>query len=839
MTQRVLGPTGSPRRRWSLLVGLTIAISLGLFYVAGAQAVHSETPDLFELEGDATADLVSTKVGVLQSSISAGDLSANVCQSVTDTIAAPPFQAIIDFEKINVTASANGNFGGSCPSPNVKKTYTIQRAQAGTTAASHSGSADVTKLVAGSTGDGAGDDWSNLFPSGTSVNPSNFDGKTFVNDKIGTDADATYFTGGGSKDRNDVSQWQWTLNDQSPDKNDIVNAFASAYHIGSRHLLYFGADRYQVGGDAQMAFWFLAGETCLAGQPLPGGGTCPNTNPGKFVNPATGAVATHTIGDILAVVNFNNGGAIGLAGVYRWNGTEPESVIQGNNADCTTIGAGDDFCTVSNKSLLTFDPTGWHNLYKGKLGGSDVNYYQTSAFIEGGIDLSAIAGAATCFPTFVAETRSSSGPDTGLSLDSQLKDLAFGQFQQCGSTLQTTPKQSDGTTNIPSDGVSLGSNGQVQVKDSAALTVSGISTWSGTMKFFLCGPIANNATCGSGGLQIGSDIAVDQGTTSPIVSAAAILTSAANNTTGAPGRYCFRGEFDSNTTGVPDQTDSSANECFYVKPVKPTLDTDAGDGPVDFGQAITDTATLSGTVPRPAANGSNATYPSIFNVGQTPVQAAAGGTITFFLYGPDSCTTLATNFPAAGIARGVSGNGTYPKTGPPDNQAAVSFVPAAPGKYTWKATYGGDNPNTLASDDHNTNCDDTDEDVVVSQIPTVTSTRQWVVPQDKAKIDTNPTGGTLAGNVTFKLFDTSANCTANGDTVGQGGLLYKSGALPISGAGPQFATTSNTAAVTTNTTVYWRVTYVSTNQAQLGSSSVCTEQTTVSFAGNDASITVP
>ena len=40
MTERVLGPTGSPRRRWTLLLPLVAVIALGLFYIAGAQAVH-------------------------------------------------------------------------------------------------------------------------------------------------------------------------------------------------------------------------------------------------------------------------------------------------------------------------------------------------------------------------------------------------------------------------------------------------------------------------------------------------------------------------------------------------------------------------------------------------------------------------------------------------------------------------------------------------------------------------------------------------------------------------------------------------------------------------------
>ena len=57
----------------------------------------------------------------------------------------------------------------------------------------------------------------------------------------------------------------------------------------------------------------------------------------------------------------------------------------------------------------------------------------------GGINLSHIPGAGDCFPSFLAETRSSAGPSTGLSLQAQLKDIAFGKFQQCGVSIKITP----------------------------------------------------------------------------------------------------------------------------------------------------------------------------------------------------------------------------------------------------------------------------------------------------------------------------------------------------------------------------------------------------------------
>ena len=56
MTERVLGPTGSPRRRWTLLLPLAAVIAVSLYYVAGAQAVH----DLdFQLDGETTTQAFS------------------------------------------------------------------------------------------------------------------------------------------------------------------------------------------------------------------------------------------------------------------------------------------------------------------------------------------------------------------------------------------------------------------------------------------------------------------------------------------------------------------------------------------------------------------------------------------------------------------------------------------------------------------------------------------------------------------------------------------------------------------------------------------------------------
>lgn len=162
-------------------------------------------------------------------------------------------------------------------------------------------------------------------------------------------------------------------------------------------------------------------------------------------------------------------------------------------------------------------------------------------------------------------------------------------------------------------------------------------------------------------------------------------------------------------------SDSSAGECFTVTPVTPTLATTARDD-VSLGDPVTDSAALTG------ASG-----------------PAAGGTITFKLYGPNDCTTLA--YTSAAVA--VSGNGTY-------NTPAPQSVPSAAGTYYWVAEYSGNLPNTNATN-HKTACTDANEDVVANAVaPSLTSAQTWV-PNDSVTVSA-PAAGGLAGTVSFALY---------------------------------------------------------------------------------------
>jgi hypothetical protein len=207
------------------------------------------------------------------------------------------------------------------------------------------------------------------------------------------------------------------------------------------------------------------------------------------------------------------------------------------------------------------------------------------------------------------------------------------------------------------------------------------------------------------------------------------------------GRYCFRAEFTSTTTGVPASSDSSSTECFKVNPRSPSLSTQAGAGPVDFGSAVTDTATLGNTVHEQGTGGPTGSDGSI---NPASLGGDAQGQITFTLY-KANCTTVATGTGTNPQTVDVSGNGDY---GP------VSFTPDAPGTYHWVASYNGDSPNTGTAS-HNSACDDANEDVVVQQIPTDIKTKQSWFPNDTATITATITGATLGagGTVDFFLYN--------------------------------------------------------------------------------------
>ncbi len=611
----------------------------------------------------------------------------------------------------------------------------------------------------------AGDDWDNVCHQvihsdcSTTSDTSALGGATAVDWVAEMNPSSSIFTGGGSKDPQDINQWAWKDAGGLPDKDNLLHSFAARYTAPVGQVLYFGSDRLDNSGDAQQGFWFFQNSIGLGNNSVGGG---------------TGFTGVHRNGDLLVISDFSNGGTTSTITVYKWDTTCTKTTgttvgacgdanlrILGTstNANCASTAANDQFCGIVNPSTITMP---WSFTDKS---GTPNNGALNGEFYEGGVNLTALGLGNLCFSSVAAETRSST------STTATLKDFTLGQLGSCTSRL-TTQSSITGSTSI--------GTGSVSVSDSATVTVDGVSTWAGTVQFHLRGPIGSPLEVST---DIGGLVAVSN-TTPTVQSATATVT--------AVGDYCWSAHFHATTppTGVPDADDTGVNECFTVTPVTPALATTAGPDVV-LGNLITDTATLTGTANQPGTPAIN----------PTTAGAPAGGTITFTLFGPNNCTTVA--FTSSPVP--VSGDGTY---GP------VSFTPTAVGTYHWAATYSGSPPNTLGTS-HNTDCTDANEDVIVTDTTAITSAQTWL-PNDTGTV-TSAGGAALNGTMSDQLY-TGDNCGATSGSAVSGQLYQRS---LTNATSPQSLTTTNTTfSVTASTSVSWLVTFTSTDP-NVGGSSHC------------------
>ncbi len=240
----------------------------------------------------------------------------------------------------------------------------------------------------------------------------------FSTEFIGGDAeapanDATFFQGGGSKDENPIGQWGYSGNDVAPDKDQILDAYAAAYDSGAGTFVYFGADKFDDSGDAQIGFWFFQDAVGLG----------PN---GNFAG-------AHQVGDLLVLSDFTNGGSVDTIKVYEWDGLGGDNLaLVASGVDCSSEPAGDDVCAIVNDASI---PVDWP--FENKDGETSPAAGQ---FFEGGLDLNALFdGEPPCFASFLAETRSSQ------QTDAQLKDFALGAFSTCPTPAIDIVKTADKT----------------------------------------------------------------------------------------------------------------------------------------------------------------------------------------------------------------------------------------------------------------------------------------------------------------------------------------------------------------------------------------------------------
>src|SRR6266566_5128932 len=223
------------------------------------------------------------------------------------------------------------------------------------------------------------------------------------------------FTGGGSKDEQDITQWQW-IDGSVPDKDDLIEAFAALYvappgtmsggvSVAGHKIVYFGANRLAVNGDVLILSNFVQGggssniQVYVVNKVT--SGKCP-----------TGSVETKAGTGAICLVQLINGTA-GLNGVC-------------NSATTSPAVPADAACAATNGAVVTaLDPA-----FTAKAGAAGGNY-PIVGFFEGGLDLTAIGLGGECFPTAIVETRSSQ------SITAVLKDFTITQFERCQAEIAT------------------------------------------------------------------------------------------------------------------------------------------------------------------------------------------------------------------------------------------------------------------------------------------------------------------------------------------------------------------------------------------------------------------
>jgi hypothetical protein len=594
-------------------------------------------------------------------------------------------------------------------------------------------------------------------------------GATAVSWTAEPNPNSSIFTGGGSKDPIDINQWAWKDDAGGlPDKDNLVHGFAARYSASPSancpsgtnptcELIYFGSDRFDNSGDAQQGFWFFQNRITLGSNKVGGG---------------TGFNGVHMNGDVLVISDFSNGGGVSTISILTWDSTctatnKPFGFCADANlhlqetstaANCTTAAIpGDPFCGLVNPVNGVVAP--WPYLDK-----SGNSTYLQGELLEAGVNLSLLPNIASeCFASFLAETRSST------STTATLKDFVLGNFGNCVATM---------TTQVSNAGpVTPGT----AVHDTA--TVVGnqpAKTPSGTVTFFLCGPIATGACDGT--TNVGTSIGT--GTLSGSGGTASAASPDVNTGTGlTPGRYCFRAEWpgDANYTTALKEFGGAdgTNECFTVAKVPSSTTTSPSSGAIQLGDSITDLAVVTGTI-----------------AGGIPT-----GTVSFFVCGPIATGTCNTGGTAVSGNPVTLGNGN---AGPPPTASATSgaVTPTAVGRYCFRGEYSGDNHYLASSDSRDSEC------FTVSTTSSTSSAQTWL-PNDSATVTSS---GPLSGSLSFTLYE-SGDCT--------GTILRAAETFTFDVAAPGSvtrSTTNSTVTVETSKTVSWNVVFTSTNAFVSGSS---------------------
>lgn len=763
MATRVLGPTGSRRRRRFLFVSLLLVACTALFLAGAAQAVHDEA---LQLDGDVSTHCYNAPTPTVTCASLLYDWGANATGN--SSAQTDPNHAIFSVDPQHANTAA-----APCVAPvSVETTCEQVTANPSLVPSVFPAASFQRDFLSGSA----------CTLDSTSLTPCTGDSTTYATgskDTLGIGIPA-----GGTQ-----AGWQCNHDNNVNSKIDIANAYVAQYtgtttdHVGDK-IFYFGMEKNKTNGTNDVGIWFLhnnAGCSALTGHQNWSG--------------------SHHDGDTLVVSEFTQGGGVSTIKVFQWaanaqfpgdkgcidsndnpnpavvvNGTKGCNGLSiGQGGDCKASGAGDNVCATTNANCTSNAKpcskpwnqtvsTPW--LSWDATGGVGNNKIVSPDFIEGGIDITKIftqAGipAPSCFNTIVPDTRSSA------AITATLFDYVVNKIGGCGGGLSTSANASPNSREIAANGTISSDT------DNATLQITGTPTWGGTLTWYLCGP--DVSACDNQGYVVTSQtVASTDAACNGNPNGQCTYTSGSTTLTSAGtvnGEYCWHAHFEPNpdtaAAGVDPQDDTGSNECFFVTPKTPLLSTSASCSadPCIVGSTLNDYATLSGTArnPDPLNPGSNTTYPTI-NGGTK----AADNSISWTLYPPAtggaaSCSTTPVTTTPSSIQ--VSGDSTGLGYGP------VSYVSDKVGSYDFAASYPGDGPNTLAAADVACDTSGTNGEQVTTTGTSSSSSAQRWLPNDRVVLSSTA-GTTLHGTLTVKLYkgtftiDTNGVCSADsGDTL--------------------------------------------------------------------------
>jgi hypothetical protein len=529
--------------------------------------------------------------------------------------------------------------------------------------------------------------------------------------------DPTVYTGAGSETNGDLLPGDTFGTGSVPNKDDLSNVYALAHVTASTNEVFFGAERVINNGDSHIDFEFLQSKV-----------TIPNACSGSFTG-------DRTQGDFLMSVDFTTGGTLGGTTIYRWicdatyNAAHDNQVcnppLHGKSVPHYEIFGGSVTTIAVNAGSTSIGCGGW--VCRNPDGSSTTTLAQNE-LMEGGIDLKAL-GFTGCISTFLPHTRSSQ------SFTAVLKDFEIIPFNTCVKPTITTQLKLHDNTNATGD-IPVGT----QIHDTAQLH-GATPDAGGTVTYKLY--TDNTCTTLSTTPAVNQNVSVTNGV--PLDSNEFTFNTAGN--------YWWQATYSGDTStggrNIGPTSSPCTSEPVTIVQYHPSVGTTIKNA---AGAAVTTSQTI------PVTLHDSATI--------TNASPNAGGTITYKLF---STVANCTANPQVVLADLTPASNTVTAGVAPDS-SPYTFNSA--GTFFFYAVYSGDSFNVGPV---NSGCS-AEPVTILANTPSVgttiknaagtavtTSQSIPVTLHDSATI----TGATAdaGGTITYKLFSTVANCTANPQVV--------------------------------------------------------------------------